>query len=106
MPTLIDQELYPQTNDFESANRPHTLSVLVVLMFAAITISYVFAYGASGALVSANILPPWPAYDDPRPRWMVTSFVLLLGSFTLITMFFRMLGRVSMRRIDSIVDEL
>ena len=105
MPSLLDQELYPQTNDLESANRPHTLSVLIVLMFAAVTISYVFAYGASGALIAANILAPWPPYDDPRPRWMVTSFVLLLSSFTLVTLFFRMLSRLSMRRIDAIVDE-
>ena len=105
MPTLIDRDLYPRTPDYEAADRPHTVSVMVVLMFAAVTISYVFAYGASNALISANILPPWPSYDDPRPRWMVTAFVLLLGTFTVITMFFRMLGRQSLRRIDSIAND-
>ena len=105
MPTLIDQELYPQGDDLEAGNRPRTVSVLILLMFAACTLSYLVAYAAPGALVSANVLAPWPSYDDPRPRWMVTSFVLLLGSFILVMMFFRMLSRLSMRRIDAMTEE-
>ena len=106
MPTLIDEEMYPQGTDVEAASRPRASSAMIVLMFAACTLSYLIAYAAPGALVSADILKPWPSYDDPRPRWMVTSFVLLLGSFILITMFFRMLSRLSMRRIDAMTEDL
>ena len=106
MPTLIDQDLYPEGTDVEAASRPNTVSVLIVLMFAACTLSYLIAYAAPGALVSANVLQPWPSYDDPRPRWMVTSFVILLGSFILVMMFFRLLSRLSMRRIDAMADDV
>jgi hypothetical protein len=101
MPTLIDQELYPQHQDIEDANRPRTLSVLIVLMFAATTISYLAAYAAPSALVSASMLAPWPSYTDPRPRWMAMSFVALMISFMVIGGLFRLLGRLQMGRIDS-----
>ena len=105
MPTLIDDEMYPTGTDVEAAHRPRASSAMIVLMFAACVLSYLIAYAAPGALVSANVIQAWPAYDDPRPRWMVTCFVLLLGSFILITMFFRMLSRLSMRRIDAMTDD-
>lgn len=105
MPTLIDHELYPEQRDLEEATRPRTVSVLIVLMFAAVTISYLAAYAAPSALVSANVLAPWPSYDDPRPRWMVTTFALLMGSFVVVGILFRLLGRIQIRQIDAMTEE-
>ena len=106
MPTLIDQELYPEDRDFEAGNRPKTLSVLILLMFAAVTISYLVAYAAPSALVTADVLAPWPSYADPRPRWMFVSFCGLTGSFIVITGLFRLLGRMQSRQIDAMADDL
>lgn len=105
MATLIDQELYPEERDLEAATRPKTVSVLIVLMFAAISISYLAAYAAPSALVSADVLAPWPSYADPRPRWMVTSFTLLMGSFVIIGILFRLLGKLQIRQIDAMAED-
>jgi hypothetical protein len=105
MPTLIDQELYPEERDMEYANRPRTLSVLILLMFAATIISYLVAYAAPSALVSADVLAPWPSYADPRPRWMFVSFCGLMGTFIVITGLFRILSRLQIRQIDAMVDD-
>ena len=105
MPTLIDQELYPKDTGLEEANRPRTMSVLIVLMFAATTISYLAAYAMPSALVAANVLSPWPSYTDPRPRWMVMSFFALMGSFVLLHGMFRLLSRFQIRQIDAMSDD-
>lgn len=105
MPTLIDQDLYPQERESDGANRPRTFSVLILLMFAAVTISYLVAYAAPAALVTADVLAPWPSYADPRPRWMFVSFCGLMGSFIVITGLFRILGRLQIRQIDAMTDE-
>ena len=106
MPTLIDQELYPEEQDFGRAARPNTFSVLILLMFAATTISYLVAYAAPSALVSADVLAPWPSSADPRPRWMFVSFCGLMGSFIVITGLFRLLGRLQIRQIDAMSDDV
>jgi hypothetical protein len=105
MPTLIDQELYPQEREAEYSSRPRTLSVLILLMFAAVTISYLVAYAAPGALVSADVLAPWPSYADPRPRWMFMSFCGLMGSFIVIHGLFRILSRLQIRQIDAMAED-
>jgi hypothetical protein len=105
MATLIDQELYPRETDVEATGRPRTLSALILLMFAATTISYLVAYAAPSALVSADVLAPWPSSADPRPRWMTVTFCGILGSFLAITGLFRLLGRLQIRQIDAMAKE-
>jgi hypothetical protein len=105
MRTFIDDELYPQDSGIERANRPGTFSVLVVLMFAAVTISYLVAYAAPSALVSAKVLQPWQYGGDPRPRWMLLSFIALMGGFVVITGLFRVLSRLQMKDIDATAND-
>ena len=105
MPTLIDQEMYPQESNVEHSGGIRTLSVLILLMFASVTISYLVAYAAPGALVSADVLAPWPSYADPRPRWMFMCFCGLMGSFIILTVLFRLLSRLQIRQIDAMADE-
>src|SRR5688572_1880537 len=84
MRTLIDHELYPDKVDYAANARPRTISVVVVLMVTAIVVSYLGAYAVPTALVNAEMMAPWPTYDDPRPRWVVMTFVGVLTSFLLI----------------------
>ncbi len=92
MRTLIDHELYPDKADYEASARPRTISVVVVLMVTAIVISYLGAYAVPTALVNADMMAPWPVYDDPRPRWVVMTFVGVLTSFLLIVGLFQVIN--------------
>ena len=103
MPTLIDHELYPEDNAGE--HRPHTVSVLVVLLVTAVVISYLVGYALPQALIMADVLHPWPPYDDPRRRWMALSLFTILASYMGLWGFFRMLGAFQMRRIDAMAQD-
>jgi hypothetical protein len=100
MPTLIDRDMY-QENDPEAGRRPHTMSVLTVLMVTAVVFSYLIAYALPQALLAADVIEPWAAYNDPRARWMATAMFVLLGSFVSLWALFRMLGAFQFRRIDT-----
>jgi len=97
MRTLIDRELYPNEMDPAANTRPRTLSVVTVLMVTAVVLSYLGAYAVPTALVNSNIMEPWPNYDDPRPRWVVMTFVGLLSSFLLMLGLFQVLGALQGR---------
>lgn len=61
--------------------RPRTASVLLLLSLAALVFSYLWAYCLSDALVAADILAPISRENDPRPRWLVTSWLSLTALF-------------------------
>ena len=103
MPTLIDKELYPEETSPEG--RPHTISVLIVLMVTAMVVSYLVGYALPSALVMADVLQPWPVYDDPRRRWMALSLFTILASYMSLWGFFRLLGAFQIRRIDGMVND-
>ena len=89
MRTLIDREMYPDEVDYEARTRPRTISVLTVLMVTAIVLSYLGANALPTALVNSGMMEPWPSYDDPRPRWMVMTFVGVLTAFMLVVGLFQ-----------------
>jgi hypothetical protein len=64
--------------------RPKTATVLGLLAGVAATLSYLGTYAMANALVSAEVLKPWPSDHDPRPKWFAVSFVLLAGLFAAI----------------------
>ena len=103
MPTLIDRDLYPEEHSTE--HRPHTASVLIVLLVTAVVISYLVGYAVPQALIMADALQPWPPYDDPRRRWMALSLFTILASYMGLWGFFRMLGAFQMKRIDSMAQD-
>lgn len=84
--------------------KPKTLVVLLLLVGAAAVLSFLGSYALSDVLVQADIVGKWTAGNDPRPRWMLTSFVVLLGGFTLIGMLARQASNSQLRRIDAIAD--
>lgn len=81
---------------------PSTIIVVVALLLAAAVFSYLAAYAIAGALVSADLIRAWPPEADPRPRWFLTSFIILVAVFMLVAGTARMLSRRSLSHIDAI----
>ncbi|MDB5173744.1 MAG: hypothetical protein JWO87_2119 [Phycisphaerales bacterium] len=91
--------------DVSPQPRPHALTVLVLLVLAALTLSYLAAYALPDALVASQIMPPWPHETDPRPHWMLAGFVSLFGTLSAISCVIRFLSWRQLRCIDAIADE-
>ena len=81
-------------------DRPSTLTVVGLLVAAALIFSYLGAYCLTNALVGAEILPAWRQGDDPRPKWMVFGFVALMTTFALVAITARSASTRQLKRID------
>ena len=79
--------------------------MLGLLATAALTFSYLGAYAVSDALVRADVLPRWPAGADPRPRWMIGGFAVLMGLSLGAAGVARFVSRRHLRRIDAMAEE-
>ncbi len=84
--------------------RTRTINVLILLVLAALVFSYLGAYAVTNTLVNADMLPRWPAGQDPRPRWMLTGFFTLLGVFGTAAICFRVLSGRQLRSLDALAD--
>jgi membrane associated rhomboid family serine protease len=94
--------------DFQSAPaaaRPRTATVLTLLAGAAAIFSYLGAYAMVSALLKAEMLKPWPPTHDPRPKWFIISFAILLSIFFLIGLIARNASDRQIRRIDEMEEE-
>jgi hypothetical protein len=85
--------------------RPRTLTVVILLVLAALVFSYLGAYALTGALASADVISQWSPDDDPRPRNMLMGFVALMVLFSIMAGGFRLLSSRQLRRIDAMADE-
>jgi membrane associated rhomboid family serine protease len=93
--------------DFQSAPtapRPRTATVLAFLAAAAAIFSYLGAYAMVSALLKAEMLRPWPSGHDPRPKWFLTSFSILLSIFFMIGLIARQASNRQLHRIDEMED--
>ena len=102
-PRESDVNLAAEPDDPPDA-KPRTATVLGLLALTSLTISYVGAYAVSGALKHAEIIRPWPPGADPRLRWLLISFVVLLASFGSIAALVRYLSRRQLRQIDEMAE--
>lgn len=84
---------------------PHTWVVLALLAAAALLVSWLVAFGLSGALIKAQLLTPFGQDHDPRSLWFVELFLGLLASFILLGGLFRWLSRRQLARIDQMLEE-
>src|SRR5947207_13180015 len=75
---------------------PRTMTVMVFLAVFAIVLSWISCYAVPNALVAADVLKPFAHEPDPRPRWMVTAFVIIFAASGLIGM---LLGWMSRRQL-------
>ena len=82
-----------------------TCGVLGLLMLTSLLFSYLLAYAVSDALATAKVLPRWTSEYDPRPMWLVRSFISLTFTFLALGGVARILSRRQLRRIDAMADE-
>ena len=87
------------------AAKPKTVTVLGLLGLTSLTFSYLGAYAVSGAMVSAEMIRPWTPESDPRPKWLVIGFGLLLTCFLCLGVVARCLSKRQLRRIDAMNQE-
>ena len=86
--------------------KSRTVSLLTLLAVAAVTVSYLGAYAAAGALASAGVIPSWTPAEDPRPLWMLGSFVGLMTVFASLAGVARLASRRHLRQIDAMDAEV
>src|SRR5579871_6372175 len=86
------------------APKPNTLAVLALLAMAAGIFSYLGAYAVTNALANADIIRPISRAHDPRLRWALSGFAMLMTFFGLFALVFRIIGRRQVRRIDRMND--
>ena len=81
--------------------RPRTISVLGLLAMAAGVFSYLWAYCLTDALVAVEMLSPLPRGEaDPRPKWFVSSWFVLMIVFMFAGYFLQQLSRRELNSID------
>ena len=85
--------------------KPRLLTVLGLLAMTSLTFSYLGAYAVSGAMVSAEMIRPWPSGADPRPKWLAIGFGALLACFLSLGGVARCLSKRHLRRIDEMGDD-
>ncbi len=85
--------------------KPRTMVVLLMLVAAAATFSYLCAYALPDALIDADILPRWQSGPDPRPRRLAVTFAGLMSLFLTFGLVARILSARQMKRIDEMGEE-
>ena len=83
---------------------PRTLSVLGLLALTSLTFSYLGSYALTNALVSEHLIQPWSRTHDPRPRWLITWFCVLMLVFVVAGEFLRRWGRSDFQAIDDMAN--
>lgn len=84
--------------------KPKIAAVLGLLVLAALTFSYLGAYAGTNALVNAQMMPPISHEHDPRLRWALSSFVIIMALFGVVALLLRLVSRWQFQRIDKMLD--
>lgn len=100
MPTELPSEDEP----IDGA-KPRTITVVGLLALTSLTFSYLGAYAVSGALVQTEVMRRWRPDADPRPRWLVMGFCVLLAIFMCAGGLVRFLSRRQLKQIDEMAEE-
>jgi hypothetical protein len=79
---------------------PRTMTVVCLLVAAAVIVSYLWAYALTNALVSADLMSRWQPGQDPRPMRMCVTFVTTMTVFTFVAGVAQWMSRRQLRRID------
>ena len=89
------------TEALPKESRPRTFTVLVQIAVAAVIFSYVAAFAVPSALAKAEVIKRWPAGSDPRSRWFVIAFIIIMGIFMCFGAVVRFASRRQLRSIDA-----
>jgi hypothetical protein len=98
-------EIMLEDEDKPGLPPPRTVTVLIFLAAFAVVMSWLSCYAVPNALVAADVLKPFAERaSDPRPRWMMTSFIIIFCASGFLAMVFRWLSGRQLRQIDSTAD--
>lgn len=92
-------------DDAPPPRAPRLIVVLLMLVGAAATFSYLMAYAVPDALMAADMLGRWPEGADPRPRRFGLTFGCVMGASLLLGAVARFMTGRQLRRIDAMSDE-
>jgi|GraSoiStandDraft_47_1057283.scaffolds.fasta_scaffold1361074_1 hypothetical protein len=90
--------------EFVEPPKAKTPFVVVLLLLAAFTFSYLGAYALPEALASQNMIKRWDPGHDPRPQWMAVTFVVLTVFFLASGAIARLLSSRQFKQLDSLAD--
>ena len=102
-PKVINDEEMETSIEMAHEPRPKILFVMGVLAAVALTFSFLGSYAVYNALVSAGVLQQFEG-KDPRPRWLMIGFGVLMVLFIGIAEFFRFLSKRQFKKIDAMAD--
>lgn len=94
--------------EFDTApapQRPRTATVLGLFAVAATVLSYLLSYAMANALVAAEVLKPFTRDHDPRPRWFLFTFVLLIVVFSAVGALVRFVSARNLKQIEAMEAE-
>ena len=101
----VDRDFSSRSVDDHGPGRPPTVVVVALLTVVVLLFSYLGAYSVAGALVNADLLNPWPPGDDPRPKWLVMSFLTVILVFAATGVLMRFASCRSLRDLDRLADD-
>ena len=88
----------------EQNTPPRTLTVVGILIGAALIASYLWAYALTNALVAADVVSSWQPGHDPRPLRMCIGFIVMMILFTAIAFIAQWISRRQLKRIDEMEE--
>ena len=77
-------EIMLEDEDKPGMKPPRTMTVMVFLAAFAVVMSWISCYAVPNALIAADVLKPFGHEADPRPRWMVTAFVIIFAASSIL----------------------
>ena len=99
MDALKSPELY-EDDSVPVDEKPRTWTVLMLLVMAAGTFSYLGAYAATDALAKVNVIHPLSREHDPRPALAGVIFGVILTGCLVAAVVMRCLSGRQFKEID------
>jgi hypothetical protein len=90
--------------EFVQPPRSRGAFVLVLLILAAFTFSYLAAFALPEVLASSDLMPRWEPGHDPRPHWMAVAFVASTLFIFAVGTVTRILNWRQFRQIDAMAE--
>jgi len=85
---------------------PRVWKILGTLAGAALLFSWLGAYAVTNALANADLIRRPSREHDPRPLWMIESFLTLLATFMIVGGVMRLLSRRQLKDLASMESEM
>ena len=97
-------EMEQETGEIVLA-KPRTGVVVILLLAAAVTISWLGSFALMNVLVSVNMMTQWPPGRDPRMHMFGLEFISMVTVFVGVHVIVRLIGALQMRKMDTAGDD-